>query len=526
VSLNAHRSGESDLSASPLVRAYETSADELLHALLELAPERRVQILDSGGARGDEARFLIAGFDPFETIEAWGGELMIQARGESGARVERDESTVRVERGSLLSSLDERLARYRIAARSGASQAAVRLPFAGGACIASFSYDLARQFQRLRSVAPAPNPVSPEPDAVLAFYDTLVIHDYARGRTYLTSTGGEEQLASARNALDAARQDNFFNMAAGDGGEIRQREAEEMQRPEAEASSNFTRDEYMAAVGRIKEHIFAGDIYQANLTQQFTCPLAVGDSVARVFLRLRREHPASFAAYLRRRADTVVSASPERFLRVTWAEGDERENVRRVEAWPIKGTRARGLDAAEDARLREELQRSAKDAAENVMIVDLLRNDLGRVCRYGSIEVAALCEVQEHPTLFHLVSKVRGVLGAEVSAGELLRATFPCGSITGAPKLRAMEIIDEYETARRGLSMGAIGYFSFDGQIDLSVAIRTMTLSAEGARFNVGGGIVAESDPSAEYEESLTKASALLRALGARAQGSRIGSRG
>jgi anthranilate/para-aminobenzoate synthase component I len=188
-----------------------------------------------------------------------------------------------------------------------------------------------------------------------------------------------------------------------------------------------------------------------------------------------------------------------------------------VEAWPIKGTRARGATAVEDSRLREELRRSAKDAAENVMIVDLLRNDLGRVCDYGTVEVAAMCEVQEHPTLFHLVSKVRGRLRAGVSAGELLRATFPCGSITGAPKLRAMEIVDDCERAPRGLSMGAVGYFSFDGRADLNVAIRTMTIGRDRtARFNVGGGIVAESDPVAEYEESLVKARALLNALGAR----------
>lgn len=492
------------------MRAYEISADELLRALLELAPERRVQILDSGGARGDgdEARFLIAGFDPFETVEARGDELLIQARGET---------TARVERGALLPSLDERLARYRV--RAGARPAS-HLPVAGGACIASFSYDLARQFARLRSSAPhgdsAPHasPTS-EPDAVLAFYDTLVVHDYARRCTYLTSLRGEDQLARARAALDEARRINRFDTDASSDAATR--------RPR-EATSNFTREEYLSAVRRIKEHIYAGDIYQANLTQQFTCTLPEDDgrrsrSAERVFLRLRREHPASFAAYLRRRADTVVSASPERFLRVSLNEGDEGgagESSRRVEAWPIKGTRARGADAAEDTRLRRELQQSAKDAAENVMIVDLLRNDLGRVCRYGSVEVAALCELQEHPTLFHLVSKVRGTLREEVSAGELLRATFPCGSITGAPKLRAMEIIDGCETVPRGLSMGAIGYFSFDGRIDLSVAIRTMTLSAGRARFNVGGGIVAESDPAAEYEESLTKARALLRALDAR----------
>ncbi|HZG54424.1 MAG TPA: anthranilate synthase component I family protein, partial [Pyrinomonadaceae bacterium] len=418
------------------------TADELLRALLQLAPERRVQILDSGGARGaDEARFLIAGFDPFETIEARGDELIIRRRGETSAGVER---------GSLLSRLDERLARYRVRARAHESQ----LPVAGGACIGSFSYDLARGFQRLRSHAPA-SLAAPEDDAALAFYDTLVVHDYARGFTYLTSVAGEEQLARARAALDEARRDAGRNDVEKDD----DRHLERM----TVAASNFTRADYAAAVRRIKRHIYAGDIYQANLTQQFTCPLSAGDSPERVFLRLRREHPASFAAFLRRRADTVISASPERFLRVSPDEGEDA--ARRVEAWPIKGTRARGRGAAEDARLKEELRRSAKDAAENVMIVDLLRNDLGRVCRYGTVEVAALCEVQEHPTLFHLVSNVRGQLRAEVTAGELLRATFPCGSITGAPKLRAMEIIDGCERAPRGLSMGAIGYFSFDGRI-------------------------------------------------------------
>lgn len=498
----------------PLVCEVELSADELLCALLQLAPERRVQILDSGGARGTgEARFLIAGFDPFETIEARGPELLIQARGDQVARIER---------GSLLSLLDERLARYRV--RTEAHTHA-HLPFNGGACIASFSYDLARQFQRLRSVVPSSNLAAPEPDAALAFYDTLVIHDYAQRTTHITSLAGAKQLESARRTLSEARRAVCFENAD--------------EHVEAiGATSNFTREDYLSAVRRIKEHIYAGDIYQANLTQQFTCTLVADArrqsaervllrsaervllrSAERVFLRLRRAHPASFAAFLRRREDIVISASPERFLRVSSNEADEAsegKSSRRVEAWPIKGTRARGACPAEDARLKEELQRSVKDAAENVMIVDLLRNDLGRICRYGSIEVTALCEVQEHPTLFHLVSKVRGTLREEVSAGELLRATFPCGSITGAPKLRAMEIIDECERAPRGLSMGAIGYFSFDGRIDLSVAIRTMTLDAGGrARFNVGGGIVAESDPEAEYEESLLKARALLSALGA-----------
>jgi anthranilate/para-aminobenzoate synthase component I len=169
----------------------------------------------------------------------------------------------------------------------------------------------------------------------------------------------------------------------------------------------------------------------------------------------------------------------------------------------------------DDRRLRDELFNSEKDRAENVMIVDLLRNDLGRICKFGSVEVPELFTVQEHPTLFHLVSKVRGKLRADVRPSDLLRATFPCGSITGAPKIRAMEVINEVEETERGISMGAIGYFSFDGRIDLNVAIRTMSVRRGVARFNTGGGIVADSDPSAEYEESMTKAKALLRAVGA-----------
>lgn len=272
----------------------------------------------------------------------------------------------------------------------------------------------------------------------------------------------------------------------------------------------MTRAEYLAAIRRIKEHIAAGDIYQANLTQRLSCSLAQGTGPETVFLRLRRDHPAPFAAFIRRGPGAIVSASPERFLRV-----ERKGNGRCVEAWPIKGTRARGRSPDEDLALRAELEQSEKERAENVMIVDLLRNDLGRVCRYGSVQVRELCAVEEHPTLFHLVSRVEGVLREEVTAGQLLRAAFPCGSVTGAPKIRAMEIIEEVETTPRGLSMGALGYFAFDGSLDLSVAIRTMIVGPGGiVRFNVGGGIVADSVPELEYEESLLKASALLNALG------------
>ncbi|HVF88094.1 MAG TPA: aminodeoxychorismate synthase component I [Pyrinomonadaceae bacterium] len=495
--------------SAPAVRGIDLTCGQLLSVLLSLDPSRRVAILDSGGARDPEARFLIAGFDPFEVVESYGDELHIKNRHDNFTTGTDwlNEDAPRVVRGSALALLDERLARYRVAFPSFYNS---HLP-AHGACIATFSYNLVRRLERLRSRQPlAPSTTSVEPDVVLAFYDTLVIHDYTRGETFTVSVGGNERLDEARDAFTCAASKHESLTR-----EERRSRAANIEKGERASNfartSNFTRDEYLAAVRRIKEHIFAGDIYQANLTQQITCPLLSGLTAEEVFVRLRCGHPASFAAFLRRSEDVVVSASPERFLRV--GAGDESGRV--IEAWPIKGTRRRGRDAEEDARLRAELLASEKDRAENVMIVDLLRNDLGRVCHFGSIEVTELCALQEHPTLFHLVSKVRGRLREDATAGRIIRAAFPCGSITGAPKIRAMEIIDEIETAPRGLSMGSIGYFSFDGRTDLSVAIRTMTIRENTARFNVGGGIVADSDPAQEYEESLLKARALLRALDA-----------
>lgn len=457
------------------VRELEMKADELVRALLALDPRMRLSLLDSCGVDG--ATLLIAGFDPFEVIEVRERRARITRRGSD---------RVQIIEADALTLLDERLAEYK-------STSSLEDLFPSAACIGTLSYELAHQLERIRSNSVIARETE-EPDAVFAFYDTFVVHDYDQRKTIIVSSRDAGRIDETEKALSSARHPiekevNTFSTAV----------------------SNMTRDEYLAAIDRIKDHISAGDIYQANLTQRFSCALPEELGPEDIFLRLRRYHAAPFAAFIRRREDTVISISPERFLRVSAMQGG-----RQVEACPIKGTRPRGTNETADARLRLELQKSEKDRAENVMIVDLLRNDLGRVCRYGSVEVAGLCAIEEHPTLFHLVSKVRGTLRDKVTAGDLLRACFPCGSITGAPKIRAMEIIDEVETVRRGLSMGAIGYFAFDGSIDLSVAIRTMTVRNRVANFNVGGGIVADSDPQQEYEESLLKASALFRALGVR----------
>jgi len=263
---------------------------------------------------------------------------------------------------------------------------------------------------------------------------------------------------------------------------------------------------YTEGVGRIKEFIARGDIYQANLTHRFEVETPHSPRV--VYERLRAMGAAPRGALLEWDDFSLVSNSPETFLTL-------RDGV--LESKPIKGTIARGRDLEEDEKRRAQLQRSEKDRAENVMIVDLIRNDLGRVCEFGSVCVPHLWEVETFPTLHHLVSTVRGTLRRDCDALDAFRVAFPCGSITGAPKLRAMQILSELEPVPRGASMGAIGYFAWhDGQVDemeWSVAIRTATIVGRRATFHTGGGIVADSIASSEYEEMQLKARALWNAL-------------
>jgi len=258
---------------------------------------------------------------------------------------------------------------------------------------------------------------------------------------------------------------------------------------------------YLAGVRRIREYIAAGDIYQANLTWPFTARCS--HSPATLYDRLRALSPAPHAALLEWPDFAIVSNSPERFLSLRGGL---------VTASPIKGTAPRGVNPISDERLRDELEASAKDRAENVMIVDLLRNDLGRVCEFGTVHVPRLFEVATLPGLHHLVSTVEGRLGPGRDGLDLLRAAFPCGSITGAPKLRAMEILSELETVPRGAAMGAMGYIGFDGDMEWNVAIRTATVRNGLAHYHVGAGIVADSVPEFEYQEVLLKARALWSA--------------
>ncbi len=352
------------------------------------------------------------------------------------------------------------------------------LPFAGGA-VGYFSYDLRHCIEKLPRACDYDVAV---PDFTLCFYDRALVFDHRRNVTEWAGLDG----------ADAAVPD----AATGGAPEVA---------PVA-LESNFTRDEYLAAVGRAKEYIAAGDIFQVNLAQRFSgdCP---SDGLA-VYSRLRHVNPAPFSAYLKYPEFEIISSSPERFLLV---EGD------RVSTRPIKGTRPRREgDEVFNRRMAEELSRSAKDHAELTMIVDLERNDLGRACNYGTVRVAEHAVIERYQTVFHLVSTVTGELyRAEHDEFSLIRATFPGGSITGAPKIRAMEIIEELEPHARGVYTGAIGYVSFHHRMDLNIVIRTMVKKDGRVYLHFGGGIVADSDPVLEYEETLHKGKALFEALNA-----------
>ncbi|HLS48121.1 MAG TPA: aminodeoxychorismate synthase component I [Gemmatimonadales bacterium] len=374
-------------------------------------------------------------------------------------------------------------------------------PFQGGLA-GVIGYDYGRVLERL----PAPHLDDLDvPDVWLGLYDWVIAWDHEAERAWLVSTGIPHRGAAARDHAQR-RADAVLGLLRAPASPSPDARASQAT-PAAPAAatgirSNFTRPEYLAAVQRVRDYILAGDVFQVNISQRFDAALAL--EPFELYRRLRERNPASYAAFLDAGAFQVLSASPERFLRL---DGNL------VETRPIKGTRPRSADPVEDAALAGELRASEKDRAENVMIVDLLRNDLSRVCRPGTVAVPDLLALDSLPTVHHLVSTVTGELESGNTAFDLLRAAFPGGSITGAPKVRAMEIIAELEPTRRAVYCGSIGYFSVTGAMDTSIVIRTYLVAGGRVYFQAGGGIVADSDPAAEYAETLDKARALIDAL-------------
>jgi para-aminobenzoate synthetase component 1 len=374
------------------------------------------------------------------------------------------------------------------------------------------SYDLNRAWERLRL------PRCDEfqlPALAVGVYDWVLAWDHAQGRAWIISQGFPETEPARRTARAAQRlrevRERLTGLTNPDDERMkianRRLQIADLSRQWAapglpELLSNFSREDYLRAVERAIEYIYAGDIFQVNLSQRLLYP--AGGEPLELYLRLRERNPAPFGGYFAHDDWVVASASPERFVRVA-----ERE----VETCPIKGTRRRRAAPEADLFTRDELRESEKDQAENVMIVDLLRNDLSRVCAPGSVRVPDLCRVESYETVQHLVSEIRGQLSPGRTAWDLFRAVFPGGSITGAPKVRSMEIICELEPTARGPYCGSLFYVGYNGQSDSSILIRTFTIRHGWIQCPVGGGIVAQSDPAAEYDETLVKAEGMLRAL-------------
>jgi para-aminobenzoate synthetase component 1 len=361
------------------------------------------------------------------------------------------------------------------------------IPFAGGA-LGYWSYDLARRYHDIQSTAYDAEGL---PEMAVGIYDWAIIIDHQESCTRLVSrlryTETERQLPDILMRLESAAAATRTSASFKVSGNI---------------GSNLSREDYANAFDQIKDYLQEGDCYQVNLAQRYSAK-ATGDAFA-AYQQLRQLSPSPYSAYLDWPQTQILCASPERFLHVQ--EG-------RVETKPIKGTRPRSADTAEDVRLAQELRQHTKDRAENLMIVDLLRNDLSKSCEPGSVCVPQLFQIESYANVHHLVSTVHGKLRQGCGAIDVLRDCFPGGSITGAPKQRAMEIIEQLEPQRRGVYCGCIGYIGHDGNMDTNIAIRTLVYANGEIRGWAGGGIVADSQCAAEYQETLDKASAMLAVL-------------
>lgn len=427
-------------------------------------------------------RYSFIGSQPFLIFRSKGTNLQLDWR-----------DRVEIRSGNPFAALREILNRFQSCPLPGS------LPFIGG--VGYLGYPLRCFIEELPTTAYDDLKL---PDCYFAFYDAIVAFDHFSNQVYLCRSNIDEDSATRhRQYLEKLRStlqsENYGS----------QRCCEELSPSlphfvKSPIRSNFSKADYLSTVQRAKAYIASGDIYQVNLSQRLSASSDLPP--AELYAYLRQLSPVPYGAYLHCGDFHILSASPERFLHFS-------PSCRTVETRPIKGTRPRGLTPELDRKLAIELLHSEKDLAELLMIVDLERNDLGRVCQIASIHVPERVALESYSNIHHLVATVRGTLRPDADRIDLLKSCFPGGSITGAPKIRAMELIDELEPMDRGVYTGAIGYFGFDGTMDLNIAIRTCILKNGRAHFHVGGGIVADSEPEAEYQETLDKASSWMAVL-------------
>jgi para-aminobenzoate synthetase component 1 len=471
----------------PLVQ--EISSSSTPESLVEkLRDEPGIVLLRSAFFDSSQARYSFLAARPFLTFRSFGSRCEL-----------RSEERTDVQFGNPWHLLDSLMSRYELLEE-------LDLPFPLGGCFGYWGYDL-KNFVEPKLPRRALNDLE-LPDCHVGFYDTLIVFDHRIEKTWIVSTGLKAD--GSRDERRATEQAGFWRKhLCADGrylsiplsrcdGEGENSSASR----ELTICSNQTRDEFLHRVERARAYIRAGDIYQVNLSHRLAAPFPF--SPRRLFNDLASVSPAPFSAYIDCGDFRIASSSPELFLRLSSSH---------IQTRPIKGTRPRSSDPTRDAQLTYELQTSSKELAELVMITDLLRNDLGKVCEYGSVQVPELVRLERFPQVQHLVSTVEGRLRSGATHFGAFASCFPGGSITGAPKIRAMEIIDELEPIARGPYTGALGYLGFNRESQLSIAIRTAICKGGAAYFHVGAGIVADSSPEAEYEETLAKARGFFEAL-------------
>ena len=423
--------------------------------------ERDTIILDSSKEDEKLSKYSFIGLNPYMTFCSFQNDGYID-----GVKV----------KGNPFKILEELLKRDKIVEKSN-------IPLIGGA-MGYISYDTGRIIEELPDSSSEDFKI---PDMKFVFYRNIIIFDLIENKQYISYFADEEK--AVQNIIERIEQ-------------IEVRDEEFSYNNEEKFISNFTKEAYKKSITRLKDYIRSGDVYIANMTQRFYCHNEE-DSFT-IYKKLRKINKAPFSAYLNFNDFQIISSSPERFIQI-------KERIAHTR--PIKGTRPRGSSAEEDERNKLELINSEKDKAELLMIVDLERNDFSKVCKAGTVKVKELFALEEYATVFHLVSTIEGELEDNISAVKVMEECFPGGSITGAPKIRAMEIIEELEGLKRNIYTGAIGYFDFRGNSDFNIAIRTILKKDNKAYFGVGGGITYESIEEDEYLETLDKAKALMKVL-------------
>ncbi len=489
-----HPSSPHPISKAPLVNAFSLKGGSAIELFRKGRWRERAFLLEGSPGGWFDGRFSLIGGDPFAVFRSKGKtsrfDYLEQGR-------ERSFSSV----GDPVAHLESWFDRFLPSAVSENSPSDI--PFLHGGAVGFFSYDLVRQFEKV----PPPLQEDPTlPDIYLLFLNHVLVFDHREERLHLIYTplpeiqmGKDPQSANRDGQKKIEKTQRNIEASLPTGG------LEPSGSP-IDLHPDILPQAYLRMVERAKQYIAAGDIFQANLSHRFAA-LSSPDPFM-IYRRLRQINPSPFSAYLNMGEIEVASGSPERLVRL------RKENGKRiVETRPIAGTRPRGKDLIEDQKMIRQLYESEKEQAEHLMLVDLERNDLGKICRYGSVQVDSLMALEKYSHVLHLVSQVSGEPRPETSPLQVFKALFPGGTITGVPKIRCMQIISELEKTARGIYTGAIGYISFSGEMDLNIAIRTWVRHHNTMAFQVGAGIVADSDPELEYQETLQKAAALMKAL-------------